>query len=346
MKTRTKLALGGGALLGAFVLGGRAANRRVADRIRSTIDLDLDPLYELPDDVVSYDVPTHDGGTIHAIERGQGRPLVLLHGVTLRAEVWAPLLHLLGDRFRVIAIDVRGHGQSVVGADGVGRVAAAHDVATLLTDLDLRGAVLAGHSMGGMIIGETCAHHGDVVGERVAGLVLMNTAVSQLVPAVAIPAVRAARAARQGPRRQRSPAAPPGRGQRPVARSRPRLAFGAKPSGAAVEQARRMGEEVDLRYYIPLWADLLDYDGEAGLESVDVPALVITGSRDRLTPVAMARRIVGHLSQGELHVIPGGGHQLLQERPRELAALISGLADRLDGVAAGTGAESSLGSSR
>jgi pimeloyl-ACP methyl ester carboxylesterase len=94
-----------------------------------------------------------------------------------------------------------------------------------------------------------------------------------------------------------------------------------------------MGEQVDLRYYVPLWADLLDYDGEAALESLDIPALVLVGSRDLLTPPAMARRIVSHLAHGELHVVPGAGHQLMQERPREVAGFISDLAERLAPVA-------------
>ena len=309
------------------------ANRTLASRIRSVTDDDLDPLYDLPVDVAHHDVATHDGGTIHVIERGQGRPLVLLHGVTLQAEVWAPLLHLLGDRFRVLAVDVRGHGRSVVGDDGVGRVAAAHDMVTLLEQLDLRDAILAGHSMGGMIIGETCARHPEVVADRVAGLVLMNTAVSHLVPRASLPVVRTVR------RRAGARVAAGGRMPRLVGDNNrsliaTRAAFGSRPSAVAVEQARRMGSEVPLDHYIPLWADLLDYDGEAGLESFHGPALVLVGSLDRLTPPAMARRIAAHLGDAELHVIPGAGHQLLQERPREVSELIRQLADRLDGLAA------------
>ncbi len=94
-----------------------------------------------------------------------------------------------------------------------------------------------------------------------------------------------------------------------------RTAFGARPSGAAVAQAARLGAAVDERYYLPLWIDLLDYDGESALDTVEQPALVLVGSRDTLTPVRSARRIVEHLAHGELHVLPAAGHQLLQERP-------------------------------
>ena len=329
MRTSTKRLLALGTLAGGAVVAGQLVDRMVAGRIRGVTDDDLDPLYVLPDDVVHHDVTTHDGGTIHVIERGAGRPVVLLHGVTLQAEVWAPLLHLLADRFRVLAVDVRGHGRSQVGDDGVGRMAAAHDLVTLLEHLDLRGAVLVGHSMGGMIIGEACTRHPDVVAERVAGLVLMNTAVSGLVPRASLPAVRAARE-RANARVSAGRGLPRLVGDNNRSLIATRAAFGARPSGAAVEQARRMGREVDLQYYIPLWADLLDYDGEAGLEAFDGPALVLVGSLDRLTPPAKARRLAAHLGDAELHVIGAAGHQLLQERPREVSALIRQLTDRLD----------------
>jgi pimeloyl-ACP methyl ester carboxylesterase len=227
-----------------------------------------------------------------------------------------------------VAIDVRGHGTSAPGSEGVGRIAAAGDLASVLEQLDLHDVVLVGHSMGGMIIGELCAHHPELVAERVAALVLMNTVVSQLVPARMVPAAQTLR------RRADERAAAGRRMPRVVGANdrsllATRVAFGARPSGAAVEQARRMGEQVDLRYYVPLWADLLDYDGEAALDALDLPALVLVGSRDLLTPPAMARRIVHHLAHGELHILPGAGHQLMQERPREVARLISDLADRL-----------------
>ena len=64
--------------------------------------------------------------------------------------MWAPQFHQLTDRYRVIAVDLRGHGESAVGSDGLGISRLADDLATLLTALDLRDAVVVGHSMGGM----------------------------------------------------------------------------------------------------------------------------------------------------------------------------------------------------
>ncbi len=314
------------ALLAAGVVAGvivaeRLLERSLARRVRSVSDPELDPLYDLPADATSFDLTAHDGGTIHVIERGHGRPLVLLHGVTLQAEAWAPLMHLLGDHFRVLAIDVRGHGLSAPGAEGIGRLKAADDLATLLEQLDLHDAVVMGHSMGGMILGEFCRHHHDVLDERVAGLVFMSTAVSELLLPAMAPAVlagadrlrRRVEAGRRVPRLMTD-------NDRSLLMTR--TTFGAHPSGVAVAQAARHGAAVDERYYLPLWIDLLDYDGESALETVDQPALVLVGSRDTLTPVRSARRIVEHLEHGELHVLPAAGHQLMQERPREVAELL------------------------
>ncbi len=78
---------------------------------------------------------------------------------------------------------MRGHGLSNPGTEGIGRLRAADDLATLLEQLDLRDAIVMGHSMGGMILGEFCRHHHDVLDERVAGLVFMSTAVSELAAA-------------------------------------------------------------------------------------------------------------------------------------------------------------------
>ena len=316
-----------GAVVG-ILIAERVLERSLARKVRATSDPDLDPLYDVPDDAVTFDLTARDGGTIHGVERGQGRPLVLLHGVTLQAEAWAPFLHLLGDHLRVIAIDVRGHGLSNPGSEGIGRLRAADDLADLLEQLDLRDAIVMGHSMGGMILGEFCRHHHDVLDERVAGLVFMSTAVSEiLLPAVA-PAVLAG-AGRLRQRVESGRRVPRLIGENDRSLLMTRTAFGARPSGVAVAQAARLGAAVDERYYLPLWIDLLDYDGESALDTVEQPALVLVGSRDTLTPVRSARRIVEHLAHGELHVLPAAGHQLLQERPREVAELLLAFDARL-----------------
>ena len=149
-----------------------------------------DALFDMPDDVAHRTMATRDGGELHFIERGEGRPLVLLHGITLRADVWAPQFHQLADRYRVIAVDLRGHGTSTAGTDGYGLPRLATDVATILETLDLYDAVVAGHSMGGMTVMQFCGDHPAVLDDRVAGVVFVATRAHAVVPALVAGTVR------------------------------------------------------------------------------------------------------------------------------------------------------------
>ena len=254
---------------------------------------------------------------------------MLLHGVTLAAEVWAPIMHLAADRFRVIALDVRGHAKSVVGDDGVGRTAAAHDLATVLTTLDLHDAIVMGHSMGGMILGRFCGDFPEVLRERVAGLVFMDTAVSHLFP----PGVDALMA-RFGKAVLAREAAG---GKTPLVNPDlellgTRLAFGRRPSGKAVQVTTRLGHDLSDEYRSKLWIDLYDTDNRDGLAKVTQPATVIVRVRvDTLTPIWAARRIVANLRDAELLVLAGAGHQCMQERPHEVVEALVELEARIDG---------------
>ncbi len=328
MKQSSKWMIALGVAGGATALALGPGRKVAAGRIRRRANPTIDDLFALPDDVVRHDVPTHDGGTVHVIEVGQGRPLVLLHGVTLAAEVWAPIMHLARDRFRVIALDVRGHGRSQVGTEGVGRRLAAHDLATVLTELDLEGAVVCGHSMGGMILGQFCGDHPDVLTERVAGLGFMDTAVGSVTPPgmarlsrrFGAELVRRADAGR--------PIRLPGNPDDQLLMTR--LAFGARPSGAAVEVARRLGHELSDDHRTHLWVDLYDTDNRAALRTVKVPSVVMVGSRDTLTPVYAAKRIMACLADARLEVVPGAGHQLMQERPFEVVGFFDDLVQRIE----------------
>lgn len=319
-----EIALVGGAVVYAVGPGKRSAAKRVSGRSRPDID---DSWFDLPDGVTHRDVPTHDGGSVRVYEIGAGRPLVLLHGVTLGAEVWAPLMHLAADRYRIIALDVRGHGASVVGDDGVGRVPAAHDVATVLETLEVAGALVVGHSMGGMILGRFCGDYPEVLRDRVAGLMFMDTAVDQLVPpGLDLVTARAGRAILA---REAAGATTP----HPSADTEllmTRAAFGRRPSGRAVQVAARLGHELSDEYRSKLWIDLFDTDNRDGLARVTQPATVIVGSRDALTPIWAARRIMDNLVDGELVVLPGVGHQSMQEDPVAVVSSLDDLVARVE----------------
>ena len=75
---------------------------------------------------------------------------------------------------------------------------------------------------------------------------------------------------------------------------------------------------------------LLDHDVRETLGSVTKPALILAGSRDVLTPVRAARSIAKLLPDATFRVFPEAGHQLMQERPDEVAEELRALAERVD----------------
>jgi non-heme chloroperoxidase len=321
---RRRLAIGAAAVaaIGATAAGGRLLLKQSANSIKSHGNPDLDPLYELPPDVEHHEIRSVDGGSLHVVERGVGRPLLLVHGITLQAAVWAPQFHLLADRYRVMAMDVRGHGRSVAGSDGFGRKIAARDVKTVLDHFDLRDVILVGHSMGGMIVMELAGDYPEILSERVAGLVFMDTAAHEILPRPALPIAKAL--GRRVRTRFENGKRIPQRafGEDDLSWVLARVAFGRNPSAKAVGQVRRFLEEVPQSTSLPSGLDLLDHDASVALQATKTPSLVLVGSLDLLTPVWAARRIANFLPYARFEVLDGAGHQLMQERPYEFASLL------------------------
>ncbi|MCB0963340.1 MAG: alpha/beta fold hydrolase [Acidimicrobiales bacterium] len=333
MKTATKLVFGGAA---AVALGAAVARVRRELTPRDAVAPPPSALarsrppvaparFELPDDVVHHRLDTPDGGTIHAIERGSGRPLVLIHGITLRSDVWAPQLRDLADRYRVISVDLRGHGESRAGDAGYGIDRLADDLATLLCELDLRGAVVVGHSMGGMTAMAFCGRHPDVLAERVAGLVFVATRAHRVLPPSVDRAARSllARSHEAALEGERLP------GAEQINARGARLAFGEQPSPVAVGLVAEMGASMEPEALALSLAGLIEHDAREALRTTHTPSLVVVGTRDLLTPVPAASHLAHLLPDSELVVLPRAGHQLMQERPDELAELIDGFARRL-----------------
>jgi len=97
-------------------------------------------------------VTTSDGVKIHYIEAGTGKPLVMIPGWSQTAEEFKHQLTGLKDRYRVIALDMRGHGDSEKPDFGYKIARLAKDVRDVLLALDLRDVNVLGHSMGCSII--------------------------------------------------------------------------------------------------------------------------------------------------------------------------------------------------
>jgi pimeloyl-ACP methyl ester carboxylesterase len=94
-----------------------------------------------------------NGETIAYLDSGspQAQPLVLIHGYTDSARDWLPVEPLLGKRFRLIIVDLRGHGASAKPECCYTRFDFAYDIKLLLDALHIATADVAGHSLGSLV---------------------------------------------------------------------------------------------------------------------------------------------------------------------------------------------------
>jgi pimeloyl-ACP methyl ester carboxylesterase len=123
--------------------------------------------------------------TIHYEDHGTGQPVVLIHGYPLSGRAWDKQVPaLLAAGYRVITYDRRGFGQSSQPAIGYDYDSFAADLSTLLEYLDLRDAVLVGHSMGSGEVTRYLSRYGSA---RVAKGVLISPIPPFLLQAPGVP---------------------------------------------------------------------------------------------------------------------------------------------------------------
>ncbi|MBM2622997.1 alpha/beta hydrolase [Actinoplanes sp. LDG1-06] len=285
-----------------------------------------------------------DGVRLHVEAYGPAdAPLtvVLAHGWCQDRRTWrhqVAALRVLGARRpRVIIFDARGHGRSsATGVGGATLSQLGHDLDAVLRHYAPTGpVVLGGHSLGGMAIMEYAAACPGPFAERVAGLLFVSTtaeghAHTQYgLPARIAALLRAGETigagvlARGGPWR-------PHRALLPALRPAVRwLLFGDECDEAALELAMRSFGRAPLR---SIGAFRPSIGAQQRLETLaalaDVPAAVLVGERDRLTPPACAESIAGALPFAELKVLPGAGHMLPMERPHEVSAALTAIVER------------------
>jgi pimeloyl-ACP methyl ester carboxylesterase len=308
----------------AAAAAGYALERRWA-RTFDRPDPARDDELGLPADVEQRHLPTVDGGTTYVVEAGQGRPVVLLHGITFQAEAWAYQFEL-SDRARLLAVDLRGHGRSRVGRDGATIALCARDLRDLLEALDLRNAVLVGHSLGGVTMGQFLADHPDVAAERVGAYGLISTAGKTVLglplPLMAAVADRLVADAETGGRLSA--------GLRRVPRSDLgelglRRAFGREPSRRHVDALAQAYESLPAMVQGSLIQSLVHFDALEAWSRLDRPAAILVGDRDRVIPPRASAVLAEAMPHARYEVFKGAGHMLMYERPRQVSAVLSDL---------------------
>ncbi|CUS05478.2 putative Alpha/beta hydrolase fold protein [Candidatus Promineifilum breve] len=239
-----------------------------------------------------------DGREIHYTENhpdGAHATLLLIHGAGGSHLVWPEAIRNLAD-VRVLALDLPGHGQSAgPGRRNVGGYTAV--VESLMNQLALSGAIVAGHSLGSAIA-LTIAQRSAV---PVKGLILLGgTARMPVGEALlggwsAAPENAAALVAEQG--------------------------FAADLPDA-VEAVR---SELLATGATTCFGDFLAcerFDFRHNLSAIIQPTLVIAGDEDRLTPLRFSQSLAAGLPHGRLVTLAGAGHFGLIEQPEEVARLM------------------------
>jgi pimeloyl-ACP methyl ester carboxylesterase len=101
-----------------------------------------------------------------------------------------------------------------------------------------------------------------------------------------------------------------------------RLAYGVRPDPAAIELGRTMMTAMSPASLGPLMRGISSLQLREHLSAIDLPTLVVVGSRDLLTPPRHARAIAEGILGAELVVLPGTGHMVMLECPDELNTLL------------------------
>src|ERR1700739_922565 len=117
-------------------------------------------------------ITTKDGTQLYYKDWGKGQPIVFSHGWPLSADDWDGQMLFFGQKgFRVIAHDRRGHGRSTQTWDGNDMDTYADDLGALFDNIDLKEAIMVGHSTGGGEVARYLGRHGS---RRVSKAVLLS----------------------------------------------------------------------------------------------------------------------------------------------------------------------------
>ena len=247
-----------------------------------------------------------DGTRLYWTERGAGAPLLFVHGLGSSGRDWAEQVDHFADHYRVLRLDLRGHGRSERG-DGPYAIAQfARDVAIFLREREAVPAHVVGLSMGGMVALELAAGAPRLIRR----LVVVNSVADMRLHSwhdVWFYVSRRLTVQLLGMRR--------------VGRLLARELF-VKPSQEDLRRkfVRRWAQN-DKRAYLRSVDAIMRWSVADRLGRIDVPTLLVSSDED-YTPVSDKERIVERMPNAELAVVDDTRHALPVERPDEFNAIV------------------------
>jgi pimeloyl-ACP methyl ester carboxylesterase len=280
----------------------------------ATLKIDLDAF-----DALKTTVALANGETLAYIDTGNasGPPVVLIHGYTDNARDWVPMIPYLSKRFRLILVDIRGHGQSGKPECCYTRLDFAYDIKLLLDTLKVPKADIVGHSLGS-IIAQTFAEFWP---ERTGRVVLISSTGGRPPGASAAPQFDFAADIRKL--------------KDPIEADSPfMIAWWDSPTPVDPDFIRRERKDAA---GIPLrvWLAVLDQglsnnlygDLQGTLPRLKAPTLLIWGSKDPLMEEPVRKTLRDALPAAEVKVFEGLGHNPFWEDPLGVASAINAFLD-------------------
>jgi len=233
-------------------------------------------------------------------QNGETPPIVLIHGAGGTHLDWPPQVRRLPNT-RVYALDLPGHGKSAGrGYQNIENYCQA--ILDWMQSLQLAQAIFVGHSMGGAIALKMAIDHPEhvialgLVGTgarlRVAPAILENTATPVTFP-TAVGTIM-------------------------------EWAFSPQTEPRLVELASKRMLETRPAVIHSDFLACNAFDVTSALRKINVPALIIVGQDDKLTPVRYAQYLADQLPFTELKIIPAAGHMVMLEQPQSVAEALSG----------------------
>jgi pimeloyl-ACP methyl ester carboxylesterase len=272
-------------------------------------------------------IASFDGTEISVRAAGEpDAPLLLFtHGFSLDMSVWHEQWIDLADDFRCVLMDHRSHGASADAAHGDLSIRAmGRDIAAVLEAVGPdRRAVVVGHSMGAMAIIAMAEQRPELFGPRVAGVALIGASSSDLFRGAMGSVAELVRprfgtfatAARRVDRLRRAVLASPADVGGVFTRM---TQFGPEAQPHLVDHIVGLAGQARPEVWTDGLAELMEMDLRHALPRVRVPAIVIVGQHDRVTPPATAVELVGLLPDATLVVVEHAGHMAMLERPAEV----------------------------
>ncbi len=230
---------------------------------------------------------------------GQGDTLLLLHGAGGCCYQWNSMFSELGDEYRVVSLDLPGHGRSA----GRGRRSIESYVEVVRAFVRAAGLspfVFCGHSMGGAIAMEYAFRYS----EDLLGMILVATGARLKVSPLFFEVCQ----------------------DEDLDKLSILLGKFAFSPNVSLVQIKKWQNECGFPPAETIYGDFLaceNFDCLKEIADIQIPTLVVCGDEDNMTPLKYSHYLHEHIPKSDMEIISGAGHMLMVEKPHEIKAIIS-----------------------